>query len=506
VQQAVAQSGWRRLQQTLSACYDLSGPALAWREGWLVAQLLAQVRELLGCLEAGQPPPAEVRITLADLTTLASAVGAPPPPPVKALPWLLRVEQLLLGNWPAVTDGQVRCPACGSDQVGRKSATPRLKKYYDEAHQVCEVAVYRYYCRNPQCAQGSFTHLPPGLLPYSRYRTETHLLAMQMYAWGYSTYRRTGTALGVASLTAWRWVTAWGAALLPVVALFGMVRSSGVVGVDEKYVLVPKNGKPAGKMRRWMYVYLAVDVWTYDLLHIALYPNNDQASAEAFLLALRAKGYHPQVVVTDLRQDYGPVLAQVFPQAIHHECIFHALQQAQRHVKAAYGADYAAQHPEAAQLKQQIYRIFDAETLALATERYTAVVALRQDYVQARPEAAVIFDFLERHWPRLANSIDASLIPSTNNTVERVIGRFDQHYQNFCGFESSADAQRYLAVFEKLYRFTPFSQDAQPTIRGKCPLQLAGYDISQLPMATICAGLSILWPMRTAEAGHVPST
>jgi hypothetical protein len=47
--------------------------------------------------------------------------------------------------------------------------------------------------------------------------------------------------------------------LLPVVALFGVVRSSGVVGVDEKYVLVPTacgersrtNDKPAGEMRRW---------------------------------------------------------------------------------------------------------------------------------------------------------------------------------------------------------------------------------------------------------------
>jgi len=241
-------------------------------------------------------------------------------------------------------------------------------------------------------------------------------------------------------------------------------------------------------------------------LHIAIYPTNDQASAAAFQLALRAQGYHPQVIVTDLRQDYGPVIAQVFPQAVHHEYLFHAAQQAEKHVKDAYGPDYAAQHPEAEQLKQQIYRSFNAETLALATERYTAVLALRQDYVQAQPEAAVIFDFLERHWPRLSNSIGASLIPATNNTVERVIGRFDQHYQNFCGFESIADAQRYLAVFEKLYCCTPFSQDAQPTVRGKCPLQLAGYDISQLPMATICAGLTIVWPVQTQEAACVPST
>lgn len=105
----------------------------------------------------------------------------------------------------------------------------------------------------------------------------------------------------------------------------------------------------------------------------------------------------------------------------------------------------------------------------------------------------------------MLNSIGSDLIPATNNTVERVIGRFDHHYQNFCGFESIAHAQRYLAVFEELYRFTPFSQDAQPGVCGKCPLQLAGYDISQLPIASICAGLSIAWPLQTQEAAHVPS-
>jgi transposase-like protein len=389
--------------------------------------------------------------------------------------------------------------------VGRKSATPRPKKYYDAAGQLCEVAVYRYYCHNPQCAKGSFTNLPPGLAPYSPYRTELHLLAVQMYAWGYATYRRTGTALGVASLTAWRWVSAWGHDLLPVAALFGVVRSSGVVGVDEKYVLVPKNAKPAGDRRRWMYVYLAVDVWTYDLLHIAIYPDNDSVSAQAFLLALRAKGYHPQVLITDLRQDYGAVIAQVFPQAVHHLCVFHALQDVQKHIKDVYGSEYAAQHPAAVRLKQDIYAIFAADTLTLATARYTAVLALRQDYSQAQPAAAKIFDFLERHWPKLANSIGAPTIPATNNTVELVIRRFDQHYQNFCGFESIADAQRYLAVFEKLYRFTPFSQDAQPRIRGKSPLQLAGYDVANLPMTALCAGLSLLWPMPTGEVDHVPN-
>ena len=253
-----------------------------------------------------------------------------------------------------------------------------------------------------------------------------------------------------------------------------------------------------------MYVYLAVDVHTYDLLHIALYPNNDQDSARAFLLDLRAKGYQPRVVVTDLRQDYGPLIAQVFPKAQHHECIFHALQNAQNHVKEVYGPDYADTHPEAQPLKQAIYHIFDAQTKRTAQQRYEAVMACRTQYVNDTPAAAAIFDFLEHHWPTLVTTkgrIESECIPTTNNTVELVIRRFDQHYQSFCGFDSIDTARLFLAVFEKLYRFTPFSQDAQPRLRGKCPLQLAGYDTSQIPMASLCAGLTAWERYSAASTG-----
>ena len=248
---------------------------------------------------------------------------------------------------------------------------------------------------------------------------------------------------------------------------------------------------------------VAVDVWTYDLLHIAIYPANDSLSAHAFLLALRAKGYHPQVIVTDLRQDYGPVIGRVFPHAEHHECIFHALQNVQQHVKAVYGPDYARQHPEADQLKHRIYHIFDTQSAAEATQRYRDVLALRHQYVATTPHAATLFDFLERHWPRLVNAIGSDRIPTTNNAVEMVIRRFDQHYQNFCGFESLDSAHCYLAVFEKLYRLTPFSRDAQPRLRGKSPLQLAGYDVANLPISAICSGLTFDLPVQVNDVPNL---
>ena len=504
VRQAMEQSGWSTVRQELLRRYHWTPRAFHLREEWLVQELLRQVQRLLECLETGQTLPPEERIALADVQALAQEGGMETPPPLKAVPWLLRVEQVLFGAGQEVKDDTIRCPECGSTHIVRKSRTGRMKKYYDAQGNLQQVAVYRYYCRNPACARGSFTHLPPGLVPYSRHRLEVHLLAMQAYAWSYSTYRRVGHTLQVSEMTIYRWVSAWGHNLLPVAALFGVVRSSGVVGVDEKYVLVPKNDKPEGKMRRWMYVYLAVDVYTYDLLHIAIYPHNTRDSAQSFLLALRAKGYHPHVVVTDLRRDYGPLIVQVFSQARHHECLFHAEQEVSRYLHKTLGRDYAEQHPVAEQVREAMVKMFQVRTKRTAQKRYRALLDQQDEYVHCEPSLQWVFDFLEQHWPYLVNAVECQLIPATNNAVEMVIRRFDQHYQNFCGFESIETAQVYLGVFEKIYRFTPFSRDARREIRGKSPLQLAGYDTSRMPMTWLCRGYSLPWPVML-EADDVPN-
>ena len=496
VKEAETLSGLRVLRRALQERFHLGPESLQPKEEWLVQQLFSLVETLLSRMEAGQGLTPQEQLDIAALQALKEAIGLPMALE-KALPWAYQVERVLFGWWEEVDDGSIRCPECGGTQVARKSKKPRYKKFFDGQGQLQQVPVYRYYCKNPACPRKTFTHFPPGLLPYSPWRVETRVLALQVYGWGRSTYRLAGQAVGVSTATTYRWVSALGHELLPVAALFGVLRSSGVVGIDEKYVLVPKNDKPAGKMRRWMYVYFAVDVYTYDLLHIVIYPYNNKDSAQAFLLVLRGKGYYPKVIVTDLRQDYGPLVAQVFPKARHHECIFHALQNVQDYVKEVYGAGYAETHPEAEELKRKIYKIFDVKSKRTAQKRYEKVMALREQYVQETAGAAAIFDFLERHWPTLVNGIESQLIPTTNNAVELVIRRFDQHYQNFCGFDTIETAQVYLAVFEKLYRFTLFSADAQPRIRGKCPLELAGYDVSKLPIARVCRGQLLGWPSET---------
>jgi len=55
-------------------------------------------------------------------------------------------------------------------------------------------------------------------------------------------------------------------------------------------------------------------------------------------LALRAKGYVPQGIVTDLCPDDDRAVPAVFPRAIHPQCIFHALQAWHGQLRDAYGA------------------------------------------------------------------------------------------------------------------------------------------------------------------------
>jgi len=502
VQQVGRESGWVMLRQALSQVYVIGVESFRPQDEWLVSQLLAQIQELVERLEALGGLTLEQHIALANLEALCGELDLRPAVAHRPLPWVWQLERLLFGHWEWVDDGTVRCIYCGTRDVSRKSRKPRLKRYVDGQGNEHAVEVYRYYCHNPACQYKTFTNLPPNLIPHSKWTLEHHLAALHMYEWSHSVYRCTSQMLGVTKMTAYRWVSGFGYQLLPVAALFGVVRSSGVVGIDEKYVLVPKNDKPNEKMKRWMYVYLAVDCYTYDLLHIDIYPYNTKQSAHTFLLALRAKGYHPRVIVTDMRVDYRDVVAHAFPNAVHHECIFHALQQVHEHLKEAYGLNYVKTRPGIVALREEINQIFDARTKRTAQRRYEKVLAQREQFVAETPKADAVFRFLERHWPYLVNGIESRHVPRTNNATEEVIRIFTQHYKTFCGFENIETARLYLGVFEKrcpelvegVYRFTPFSDDAQERIRGQCPLELAGYEVQKLPMAQLFRGLALHWP------------
>jgi transposase-like protein len=497
IYEVARETGFAEVRRLLRQIFDFTTNGPQWRDKVLLERLFELNEVLMTRLQAreGLTP----QLTL-EVETLKEAVGASIRPLKKSLPLAYRLQRALFGHWEEIDGDSVRCPHCGSSLVSRKENTPRTKKYRDpESGEWRETEGYRCYCLNPACDCQTFTHYPDGVRLYSSWTVGTVIWGVMVYMHLRTTYRRAADVVDVSHVTLWRWAMAVGEQALPIATLFGVVRSSGVVGVDEKWVLVPKNDKTEGERKRWMYVYLAVDAFTYDLLHIEIYPYNGKAGARAFLQVLKAKGYTPKVIITDMNQDYSEPIRAVFPDATHHECVFHALQWAQRLVKDVYGDNYAEIHPEAVTLKEQIYKVFDARTRKTVNKRYRKVMALKEEYVAQMPQAQRIFDFLERHYPKLVNAVENPLIPLTNNTVELVIRRFDQHYQNMCGFDSIETARKYLHLFELTYRFTPFAKDNRPVkgreldIRGKCPLELAGYDISQIPIAQILRGQLLGW-------------
>jgi len=508
IHRVAQETGFAEVRRLLREMFKFTAGGPGWRDDVLIERLCELNERLMALLQEREGLTPQL---ILEVESLKQGLGAPVTPPKKALPYAYHLQRALFGQWEEIDDGSIRCPHCGSDLVRRKGNKPRRKKYRDPATgEWRETEGYRYFCLNLDCECETFTSYPDDVRLYSALTVDTVIWGVMVYMRMRTTYRLAAEAVGVSHVTLWRWAMAVGEQSLPLATLFGVVRSSGVVGIDEKWVLVPKNDKPKGKRKRWMYVYMAVDVYTYDLLHIDIYPYNSKNEARAFLQALKAKGYCPQIIVTDMCQDYDEPIRTVFPEALHHECIFHALQWAQRLVKDVYGHNYAETYPEAVTLKEQIYKIFKAKSKKTVNKRYREVMALKEEYAARMPEAQRIFNFLKRHYPKLVNAVENPLIPLTNNTVELVNRRFDQHYQNMCGFDGIGTARQYLHLFELTYRFTPFAKDNRPVegreldIRGKCPLELAGYDISQMPIARVVRGQLLGWPPETLR-GLVPN-
>jgi hypothetical protein len=55
-------------------------------------------------------------------------------------------------------------------------------------------------------------------------------------------------------------------------------------------------------------------------------------------------------------------LPQVFPRAVHHECIFHALQNASAQLTRVYGRYYLENVPASVPLHEAITTLFHAQT------------------------------------------------------------------------------------------------------------------------------------------------
>ena len=109
VRQAAEQSGWALLRRELSQRYQWTAEDFRPQNGWLTAQLLTQMESLLGHLERGEPLTSQVQVAIADLQALTQELDLQPAaqPPVRTLPWLVRIERVVFDHWQALDDQEV---------------------------------------------------------------------------------------------------------------------------------------------------------------------------------------------------------------------------------------------------------------------------------------------------------------------------------------------------------------------------------------------------------------
>ncbi len=272
-----------------------------------------------------------------------------------------------------------------------------------------------------------------------------------------------GQFWGVHKTTVMRWLAPLATVNWRAVVQQGRQYFSGLVAVDEKWV------KIAGV---WWYLFAAVDHVSGLPLHVALLPANSGAYCKLFLLQLKQLGYVPKVIITDGWDAYVTAIAQVFPQAQHLLCRFHALRAAFRRLKVAL-ANGAERHLWMGKLS----RVFHT------TDKRTVRRRLQTLHQQAAdtPVAGVLAR-LAAKLPQLLPAVGSTFRPATSNAVEHFFAAFERFYRLKGPFQNQASAEKHLALFLLGYVFSVRSAEATDVHQGRCPLQQAGYRVGQVPL------------------------
>ncbi len=285
---------------------------------------------------------------------------------------------------------------------------------------------------------------------------------------------------GVHKTTIMRWLTPlaqvnWQAAVQHSKRFF-----SGTVAIDEKWV------KVAGV---WWYLFAAVDHVSGFPLHVALLPSNARPYCQAFLLQLKALGYQPKVIITDGWDAYIKAIAAVFPHAQHLLCRFHALRAAFRRLRA--------QVP-AGPLRQAVAAQFQVLFHTPGKRTVQRRLATLKDQTADGPAQGVVTRLMAK-LPKLLPAVGSTWRPTTSNAVERFFGAFDRFYQLKGPFQHEASAHKHVALFMLGYVFKTASAGAAAARQGRCPLQVAGYEVDTIPLfhllnrpnpSRLCQGLA----------------
>jgi len=201
-------------------------------------------------------------------------------------------------------------------------------------------------------------------------------------------------------------------------------------------------------------------------------PSNATPYCELFLVQLKALGYYPKVIITDGWDAYVKAIARVFPHAQHLLCRFHALRAAFRRLRQQVPSGNARRR-----WADKLKALFRTPSKRTVQRRLDTL----QIEAHGSPAQAVVTRLLAK-LPQLLPAVGSTWRPTTSNAAERFLGAFDRFYRAKGPFQNPASAQKHVDLFMLGYVFETFSAEAAAERQGRCPLQVAGYDVEAIPL------------------------
>jgi transposase-like protein len=266
------------------------------------------------------------------------------------------LEKAIVEDWDIYKERPVLCPDCLGPAVKLKQK--RERKFKNRACRLEETIAEQYECKNPECLTKTFTRLPNELEPWAQadFFLKRQVFNLLFHVRG--SLRRSVDHVGFENFTkgpAWttalNWIRKAGREVVALESLFS-IRWSGILGIDEKWVKI---------FDQWVYIYEAIDMKTGYSIIKRVFSECNKDNSRAVLLEIKALGYLPKVIVTDLITNYDEAVKDLFPNALHQRCLFHAEKAASKSIRKYLGEDCHEEIRE--QLRFLLRELFSAKTL-----------------------------------------------------------------------------------------------------------------------------------------------
>jgi len=295
-----------------------------------------------------------------------------------------------------------------------------------------------------------------------------HYHAAKLYFTEESSYRAVGRQLGIAPLTAFRWIDELGENCKSFEEVAEELKPTwgGYLLADGKAIFIRGEEHT---------VLLTADVHTQDIPMAQISRSENREAWESAFIPLRDIIHYPlQGLVMDGDLGLWAAVGRTFPGVPVQLCVRHV----ENFLSYYFRYKYKGSGRGVEKFLEMAHEILYAPDVEQWRQKVDFFDSHRRTWRACGLEAEFL-SFLEKI-PYTGTHFFHPGMPRTNNIIEGIIRNLSRKIDDTDGFESLETAWNSLKLLIMSYRFHPFSCSRNKTHNGLSPLELARVDISNM--------------------------